>query len=66
MARPFADGPEVRTIDRESLREAFFARRGDETPEAKRQAFKRGLDQASNRKDICATDHDGKVLLWRA
>ena len=66
MARPFPDGPEVRTVDRETLRTAFYARRGDETPEAKRQAFKRGLDQAMSRKDILATDHDGKALLWRA
>jgi hypothetical protein len=66
MARPFHDGPEVLCIGRETLRAAFYARRGDETPEAKRQAFKRGLDQAMSRKDILATDHDGKALLWRA
>jgi hypothetical protein len=64
--RPIADMPVVRCIGIEKLRTAFYARRGDETPEAKRQAFKRGLDQAMSRKDILATDQDGKALLWRA
>ncbi len=66
MARPFADGPEVKTIDRESMREAFYQRRGDDTSEAKKKAFNRGLNAVLDQKIIIATDGEKGVLLWRA
>jgi KaiC/GvpD/RAD55 family RecA-like ATPase len=66
MARPFSDGPEVQTIDRETLKTAFYQRRGDDTPEAKKKAFNRGLNSALDQKIVIATDGEKGVLLWRA
>jgi hypothetical protein len=66
MSRPFSDGPEVRTIDRETLKTAFYQRRGDDTPEAKKKAFNRGLNSVLDQKIVIATDGEKGVLLWRA
>jgi|LakMenEpi03Aug12_release.lakeMendotaPanAssembly.Ray.scaffolds.fasta_scaffold23166_5 hypothetical protein len=66
MSRPFSDGPEVLTIDRETLKTAFYQRRGDDTPEAKKKAFNRGLNSVLDQKIVIATDGEKGVLLWRA
>ena len=65
MARPFPDGPEVLCIDREQVRAAYFKRRGDDTPEAKKKSFNRGLNAVLDQKIVIATDGDNGVLLWR-
>jgi hypothetical protein len=65
MSRPFPDGPEVRTADREAVRAAYFKRRGDDTPEAKKKSFNRGLNAVLDQKIVIATDGDKGVLLWR-
>jgi archaellum biogenesis ATPase FlaH len=65
MSRPFPDGPEVRTVDREAVRAAYYQRRGDDTPEAKKKAFNRGLNSVLDQKIVIATDGDKGVLLWR-
>jgi hypothetical protein len=66
MSRPFPDGPEVRTVDREAVRAAYFKRRGDDTPEAKKKSFNRGLNAVLDQKIVIATDSEKGVLLWRA
>jgi archaellum biogenesis ATPase FlaH len=65
MARPFPDGPEVRTIDRETLRAAFYVRRGDDSQKAKNQAFNRGLNAAMSAKIIIAKDSLEGAILWK-
>ena len=66
MKRPFPDGPEVRTIDREALRIAFYKRTVCETPNSKRSAFNRSLNSAMSAKYILAAESDSGALLWKA
>jgi archaellum biogenesis ATPase FlaH len=65
MARPFHDGPEVRCIDREILREAFYERRGDENQKSKNQAFNRALNAAMSAKIILAKETVEGAILWK-
>jgi hypothetical protein len=62
--RPYANGPEVRAIQAEIVRQEFYRDHPNSDPAAKRQAWKRALDTAKQADLIGSRDTDGSVLLW--
>ena len=64
--RPFKDGPEVRAVERETVRSAFYQRRGDESIACKRTAFNRGLNGVLDRKLVFASVTTEGAILWKA
>jgi hypothetical protein len=69
--RPFgSEGPEVNAVDRELVRDEFYlawpADGDDEKArkDAKRKSFKRGEDEAIERRRIGTYEVDGAQLVW--
>jgi hypothetical protein len=69
-ARPFADGPEVKAVDREIVRGEFYRccpADGDTEAKraaSKRKAFSRGERDASDCHRIVARDMGEKTIVW--
>lgn len=64
--RPFPDGPEVRAVKREALREAFITRHPAEEHHARKNAFNRLLKQAAERRAVVSADVAGEAFVWLA
>jgi KaiC/GvpD/RAD55 family RecA-like ATPase len=63
--RPGADWPIVRAVSKEAVRAAYYRRLPqDDKPEARRQAFRRALEAAVNRKDVVSREIGGEDFLW--
>jgi hypothetical protein len=73
VLRPFADGPEVRAVDEQHIRDPYFERiaeqADDEVGKAKlydRQlkSFNRAIEAALKAQLIAAAELDGKRVIW--
>jgi len=71
--RPFADGPKVKAVAEEAIRQKYYARMAekaepDETPETvaerQRKAFRRSLNAALKAKRLIAVIHESNSVVW--
>jgi phytoene dehydrogenase-like protein len=69
--RPFgSDGPEVVAVDREDVRSEFYRSRpadGEDERKiasARQKAFRRGEDEARDRRQITSYEVGGRFLIW--
>ena len=70
---PFADGPKLKVVSEDAIRERYYARLAekadpDETPEAmaarQQKAFRRSLNSALKAKRLIAAIHAGSTVVW--
>ncbi|MFO1126472.1 MAG: helicase RepA family protein [Methylocystis sp.] len=75
MFRPFADGPLIKVVSDEIVRERYYARiaekpRDGDTPERlaerRRKAFNNAINNNLNAKRLLAAEKDGERVLWLA
>jgi len=64
MIRPFNDGPEVKAVSKEALREVYYSRRIDDLEATKRKGFNDNLKAATERRLIFAGTINGIGMLW--
>ena len=63
--RPFGnEGPELRTVSDNFVRDEFVAAYPGDTADAKRMAFKRALKTARDKSLICSREIAGIDHLW--
>jgi hypothetical protein len=62
--RPFVDGPAVRGVSAERVRQVFYDRLADKDASTKRSAFHRGVNGSVQRQDLFAKEIDGERILW--
>ncbi len=62
--RPFADGPAVRGVSAEDVRQVFYDRLADKDASTKRSAFHRGVNGSVQRQDLFAKEIKGERFLW--
>ena len=62
--RPFIDGPEVKAVNKETLREIYYSRRVDDQEATKRKGFNDNLKAATERRLINAGVVEGVEMLW--
>jgi hypothetical protein len=71
--RPYANGPIVRAVSDEAVRERYYDRIAEKAEpdedahklaERQRKAFNRAIKDALNAKDLIAKEHGGARLLW--
>ena len=65
--RPLKDGPMVRTVTRDQVRQRWDTIRADlEDDDTRKRVFNLQLKNAINREDLVTRNRDGQTLLWRA
>lgn len=62
--RPLADGPMVRGISEDRIRDLYYERMGDKSQSTKRSAFWRGIDRLIERQDIAVGEISGERCIW--
>jgi hypothetical protein len=62
--RPFADGPAIRGVSAERVRQVFYDRLADKDASTKRSAFHRGVNGSVQRQDLFAKEIEGERFLW--
>jgi hypothetical protein len=71
--RPYANGPIVRAVSDDTVRERYYDRIAEKAEpnedahklaERQRKAFNRAIKDALNAKDLMAKEHGGARLLW--
>ncbi|WP_181700541.1 AAA family ATPase [Chthonobacter albigriseus] len=64
--RPYADGPKVKAIRRDLLRDEFVSRHPADNHTARKMAFSRAVSQAANRHLAHSADIEGDTWIWLA
>lgn len=62
--RPFADGPTVRGVAEDRIRDIYYERLGDKSPSTKRGSFWTAINRSLDRQDIAASEIGQERLIW--
>ena len=66
-AKPFLDGPMIRVVPSQAVKDEYFARRGDDVSrDAKRKAFDHCTKTALDRRLVLVETADDEKVMWRA
>lgn len=63
---PFHDGPMVRAVARDRVREAFIERHSADDMESRSRAFRRIVGRAVESRELVSGEVHGRAMLWRA
>ena len=67
IAQPYHDGPKIRVVSVDAVRNAYFAKRGDETKaDTKRKAFDYSLKKGLEQRLLIVETINDDLVVWKA
>lgn len=63
--RPFRDGPIVRAVARDHIRDAFIERHPTDDAESRSRAFRRALASTVERRELISAEVDRRPFIWQ-
>lgn len=63
--RPFRDGPIVRAVARDHIRDAFIERHSADDTDSRTRAFRRAIASAVERRELISAEVDRRPFIWQ-